>query len=706
MYEEYFNFSGQPFKLNPDPKFFYGSQSHNKAMAYLHYGLRQSEGFIVITGEIGAGKSMLISHLLDQIDRSNVIAADLITPNLKREDLLAHILSAYRIEPAGTGPTAEIEAFEDYLFDQMNRGRRVLLIVDEAQNLPADTLEELRVLSNLDYDGTPLFQVFLVGQPEFKRIIGGDGMEQLRQRIIASYHLESLDSTETRAYIEHRLRVVGWTDRPLVSEEAYALVHEAARGIPRNINKLFNRLLFFCALEKCDTISGDIVRTVIEDLAAEDVSGNPMILGEKNDADDGLVDTEKPIGDSTERIEAEVQSSELSQTESVTVQDGQETLSASKVALDDDVHNPQKDNISKRVETLPPPVVVNGAASDDLNDEYAENAIDDNTSTDGPVLRLVSDNDDDALGQNSDTLTATDDGLLSDPFELAGPFELADDVTEEPLNEQTALVTDPEIDAEITSEDSSSMLNEESVSVGDKQMRAIPTNNDSNSTPVIAQSRDHKTGASNDDADTIEESNGASVVGPDLSDANTTGPSTVPSQAPMSVLDRLRANKQQPYVNARSDKPSDDGAAKAAREVSQATINDVAEAIAKASSETATSIPSGNAALVTDADRHVEDDPIAQEAAIDEAIIGAFVDAPLETIDSDQHRVSVERWRVALARTAASTRQDLTEAQTLADRLRERLGEYSSREQETRKKVTASLSRAEAVLAELRDSWK
>lgn len=119
MYEEFFRFSGSPFRLAPDPKFFFGTKSHNKAMAYLHYGLRQAEGFIVITGEIGAGKSMLIGHLLDQLDRSNIIAANLTTPNLAPEDLLAHILSAFRVEASGKGKAADIEAFEDFLFDQI-----------------------------------------------------------------------------------------------------------------------------------------------------------------------------------------------------------------------------------------------------------------------------------------------------------------------------------------------------------------------------------------------------------------------------------------------------------------------------------------------------------------------------------------------------------------------------------------------------------
>ncbi|HXI85991.1 MAG TPA: XrtA/PEP-CTERM system-associated ATPase, partial [Parvularculaceae bacterium] len=271
MYEEYFRFNAAPFRLNPDPKFFFGSRSHNKAMAYLHYGLRQAEGFIVITGEIGAGKSILIGHLIDQLDRSNVVAAHLLTANLQPSALLSHILSAFRIEPAGSGKSAEIEAFEDFLFDQMNRGRRVLLIVDEAQNLPQKTIEELRMLSNMDYDGTPLFQVFLVGQPEFREILAKPDMEQFRQRIIASYHLEPLGAAETTEYIRHRLALVGWTDYPSISDDAFEEIFRATGGVPRKINKLCNRILLYGAIEKLSAVDAGVVKTVETDLKAENL---------------------------------------------------------------------------------------------------------------------------------------------------------------------------------------------------------------------------------------------------------------------------------------------------------------------------------------------------------------------------------------------------------------------------------------------------
>lgn len=269
MYEEFFRLTDAPFRLNPDPRFFYGSRSHNKAMAYLHYGLKQAEGFIVITGPVGAGKSMVIGHLIDQLNSSDVVAANLLTSNIEPEDLLSQILSAFRIEPEGEGRAGEIEAFEDYLFDQLNRGRRVLLIIDEAQNLPFKTLEELRMLSNIDYEGTPLFQAFLVGQPEFRSIIEAPDMEQLRQRVIASYHLEPLTEDETRDYILHRLAVAGWREDPVFTKGAFKAIYAETGGLPRRINTLCNRLLLYCSLEKAHEATAKVVETVCAELREE-----------------------------------------------------------------------------------------------------------------------------------------------------------------------------------------------------------------------------------------------------------------------------------------------------------------------------------------------------------------------------------------------------------------------------------------------------
>lgn len=276
MYEDHFSLSGAPFKLNPDPKFFFGSRSHNKAMAYLHYGLKQAEGFIVITGPIGSGKTMVISQLLDQLTSSNVVAAQLLTSNIEPEELLDHILSAFRLEPEGEGRTGKLEAFEDYLFDQLNRGRRVLLIMDEAQNLPFGTLEELRMLSNLDYDGTPLFQVFLVGQPEFRDVLQSQRLEQLRQRVIASYHLENLSLEETTEYIYHRLSITGWREDPTFSDDALEAIFRETGGRPRRINTVCNRIMLFCSIEDKHHVTGEIANTVIGELHEEELEARDV----------------------------------------------------------------------------------------------------------------------------------------------------------------------------------------------------------------------------------------------------------------------------------------------------------------------------------------------------------------------------------------------------------------------------------------------
>ncbi len=296
MYEEYFELSGAPFKLNPDPKYFFGSRSHNKAMAYLHYGLKQAEGFIVITGPIGTGKTMLIGHLLDQLNRSNIAAAQLLTSNVGPDELLDHILSAFRIEPEGEGRTGQLEAFEDYLFDQLNRGRRVLLIMDEAQNLPRETLEELRMLSNIDYDGTPLFQVFLVGQPEFRDMMSAPDMEQLKQRVIASYHLENLTREETKEYILHRLSVAGWSEDPVFAESGIDAIFAETGGRPRRINTLCNRLMLYCALEKRHEITREVVDIVVSELRGEQLGSDeakqvampPVCAVSETNASDGI----------------------------------------------------------------------------------------------------------------------------------------------------------------------------------------------------------------------------------------------------------------------------------------------------------------------------------------------------------------------------------------------------------------------------------
>jgi len=269
MHEAFYPLSGPPFRLIPDHRFFYGSDSHRKGLSYLRYGLHQGEGFIVITGNVGTGKSMLVSQLFAELDRTRIVPAQLVTSNIDADDVVRLIVAAFGIRPTATDKAALLGSLEQFLLEQHRAGRRVLLVVDEAQNLPLQTLEELRMLSNFSVDGQPLFQSFLIGQPQFKDLLADPSLEQLRQRVIASHHLEPLTPDETRAYIEHRLQTVGWTGNPAITPGVYARIADETGGVPRRINILCSRLLLYGALEELTTLDEAAIEAVLADLQEE-----------------------------------------------------------------------------------------------------------------------------------------------------------------------------------------------------------------------------------------------------------------------------------------------------------------------------------------------------------------------------------------------------------------------------------------------------
>lgn len=269
MYESFFKFNGKPFQLNPDPSFFYGSRGHKRAMAYLEYGLHQSEGFIVITGEIGAGKTTIVRSLLEQLDPDKVVAANLVSTQIDANDMLRMVAAAFGVPSRTLDKAGLLLALETFLVSVAASGKRALLIVDEAQNLTPAAVEELRMLSNFQLEDHALLQSFLVGQPEFRDIMQSGEMQQLRQRVIASYHLGPLDSQETRGYIEHRLGHVGWNNDPAFEPGAYTAIYGYTGGIPRKINTLCDRLLLGAYLSERHTIGEADVREVIEELKEE-----------------------------------------------------------------------------------------------------------------------------------------------------------------------------------------------------------------------------------------------------------------------------------------------------------------------------------------------------------------------------------------------------------------------------------------------------
>ncbi len=303
MYEEFYGLSANPFRLTPDRKFWFGSEGHRKAMSYLKYGLYQGEGFIVVTGDVGTGKSTLVSQLFSELDGNDIVAAQIGTTQIDADDAIRLICNAFELDIETRDKADLISAFEEFLIDQNQMGKRVLLVIDEAQNLPIRTLEELRMLSNFNIGGQPLFQSFLVGQPQFLQTLAHRDLTQLQQRIIASYKLESMDRKETEEYIEHRLAAVGWTGTPAFDAGTFDALFEETRGVPRLINTLANRVMLFASLEEASVVTADMVATVIADLKKENTATVSPVAASHSAETAAAVSATVLKGDGAERIQ-------------------------------------------------------------------------------------------------------------------------------------------------------------------------------------------------------------------------------------------------------------------------------------------------------------------------------------------------------------------------------------------------------------------
>jgi general secretion pathway protein A len=268
VYEKFYGLDGPPFLLTPDPRFFFSSSNHRRAITHLVYGLDQREGFIVITGEVGAGKTMLVEQLWLQLNRNAYAVSKVVTTQVSGDDLLRLVMDGFGLSVVqGTEKSILLRRFENMVREQRNAGRRCVLVVDEVQNLSFAALEELRMLSNINVDGNASVQTILLGQPQFRPILASRDAEQLRQRVLASFHLGPLPDVETRLYIEHRMKTVGWTGNPHWDEDAFAAVYRHTGGTPRRINTLCSRVLQFGALDEQGTITGGMVNEVAEEMA-------------------------------------------------------------------------------------------------------------------------------------------------------------------------------------------------------------------------------------------------------------------------------------------------------------------------------------------------------------------------------------------------------------------------------------------------------
>jgi len=283
VYESFYQLTAKPFRLSPDPRLYFESAGHRRAWSYLLYGLNQQEGFVVLTGQPGTGKTLLVQKLLYEINDTKLNIVQLTSTQLNADDLVRAIAAKLRLGHENVSKSILLHNIESHLIAQYHRQIRCLIIVDEAQNLPEESLEELRMLSNFQLNDKALLQVFLLGQDQLKILLNSPAMEQLQQRVVANYQLSAFKFEETKQYIESRLSCVGWQDDPQFTIDVYQLIYEITSGIPRRINHFCDRIMLFSYLEEKHDITSAIVEAVQDELLEEN-SGNSIATDSLSDS--------------------------------------------------------------------------------------------------------------------------------------------------------------------------------------------------------------------------------------------------------------------------------------------------------------------------------------------------------------------------------------------------------------------------------------
>lgn len=265
IYKSVYHLEGSPFRLGPDHRFSFGHRTYDDAKSYLKYAISEGEGIVAITGEPGTGKTTLIASLIAELDIKQVQVGIVTNVQLDSSSLVDMVVDAFSLDVDSSGSVGAMSALKKFLKYHVEAGRRAILIVDEAQGLSVQSLEELRLLSNLQHNTQLLLQVFLVGQEPLMEMVQSPGMEQLHQRLIAAARLKPLTCEEMIDYIEHRMKCVGWKNDPVISEEAYNLIHKFSAGVPRRINLICHRLFIYAGLkEKHNLLGGDALHVIVE----------------------------------------------------------------------------------------------------------------------------------------------------------------------------------------------------------------------------------------------------------------------------------------------------------------------------------------------------------------------------------------------------------------------------------------------------------
>ena len=264
LYSAHFNFSERPFSLLPDPDFLFWSKAHARAYAVLEYGLVTRAPLTVVTGEVGTGKTTLVQALLSQIEDEMTVGL-MSNAQGTRGDLLRWVMNALDIEPDPSGDyVVHFQQFQDFVIHEYAAGRYVVMIIDEAQNLNVETLEELRMLTNINSNKDELLQLILLGQPELREIITRPELRQFAQRVTATYHIDPMDQATTRQYIQHRLEHVGGTGKEF-SPQAIGLIYQMSDGVPRMVNKICDLGLVYAASADKPAVTLTTIKELVKD---------------------------------------------------------------------------------------------------------------------------------------------------------------------------------------------------------------------------------------------------------------------------------------------------------------------------------------------------------------------------------------------------------------------------------------------------------
>lgn len=272
MYQSFYGLKEMPFNITPDPNFLYLSPTHQEALQHLKYGIAEKKGFIVLTGEVGCGKTTLCRHFINEIDEERYESALILNPRITETQLLKTILTELGEEGASRSRSGLVKQVNDVLLDRIQQGKDILLIIDEAQNLTFELLEQLRLLSNLETDKQKLLQIILMGQPEFKRILSENRLRQLRQRILVHTELRPLNRYQVEQYIHHRIAMAGGQGIPFFTSWAVRWIHWKSRGIPRIINNICDKALLSAYIRSSEVVKWKDVRTALKEISSLDFS--------------------------------------------------------------------------------------------------------------------------------------------------------------------------------------------------------------------------------------------------------------------------------------------------------------------------------------------------------------------------------------------------------------------------------------------------